>query len=114
MFNINPRPPGEWGGQVDSRICFPPTFLQALVERLLAEADSEHNGNQHNVTEEPMFDMTHGMPRSGKSELINWIREAFECFLGWTRGVQFVCLAFQDGMTAHNNGYTVHHWAGSP
>ena len=34
--------------------------------------------------------------------------------LGWTHGVQFVCLAFQNSMAAQINGFTLHHWSGIP
>ena len=37
-----------------------------------------------------------------------------EVGIGWTHGVQFVCLAFQNAMAALINGYTVHHWSGIP
>ena len=33
---------------------------------------------------------------------------------GWQHGVQFVCLAFQNAMAAHINGFTIHHWSGIP
>ena len=38
----------------------------------------------------------------------------FEEVLGWTHGVQFVCLAFQNVMAAHIDGQTIHHWSGIP
>merc|ERR1712035_175237 len=34
--------------------------------------------------------------------------------IGWQHGVQFVCLAFQNAMAAHINGFTIHHWSGIP
>ena len=38
----------------------------------------------------------------------------FEEVLGWTHGVQFVCLACQNVMAAHIDGQTIHHWSGIP
>ena len=84
-------------------------FLKAVISRLLIEAKAEQEGNQTQVVDDPMFDMIHGVPGSGKSELIAWLREAFEDVLGWTHGVQFVCVAFQNAMAAHIQGFTVHH-----
>ena len=46
--------------------------------------------------------------------MIAWMRELMEEGLGWEHGVQFVCLAFQNAMAAHINGFTVHHWSGIP
>ena len=89
-------------------------FLRALVNRLLAEAHAEQSEKQKELQEEPLFDMIHGVPGSGKSQMIAWIREAFEQVLGWTHGIQFVCVAYQNAMAAHIDGYTVHHWTGIP
>ena len=61
-----------------------------------------------------MFDRVHGIPGSGKSALISWVREMFEEVMQWKHGVQFVCLAFQNAMAAHIDGATIHHWSGIP
>ena len=61
-----------------------------------------------------MLDLVHGFPGTGKTELIFWIRELFEKQLGWTHGIQLVCLAFQNIMAANINGFTIHHWSGIP
>ena len=42
------------------------------------------------------------------------MRTLMEDGLGWVHGTQFVCLAFQNAMAAHINGYTIHHWSGIP
>ena len=34
--------------------------------------------------------------------------------LGWTHGVQYVCLSYLNAMAANIDGFTVHHWAGIP
>ena len=90
------------------------TFLRAVLERLSREASSEGHGNTSDQDSEPLFDMVHGVPGAGKSKLIEWLRRAFEEVLGWTHGVQFVCIAFQNTMAAHIGGYTIHHWSGIP
>ncbi len=38
----------------------------------------------------------------------------FEEVMHWQHGVQLVCLAYQNSMAAHINGFTVHHWTGIP
>ena len=89
-------------------------FLKSLIHRVQVEAEAEQAGRQKHVQQEPLFEMIHGVPGSGKSQLIAWIREAFEKVLGWVHGVQFVCIAFQNAMAAHIDCFTVHHWAGLP
>ena len=42
--------------------------------------------------EEPLLDLVHGFPGTGKSRVIQWMRELMEKGLGWEHGVQFVCL----------------------
>ena len=63
---------------------------------------------------EPLLDLIHGFPGTGKSAVIGWMRQVMEEGLGWEHGVQFVCLAFQNAMAAQINGHTVHNWSGSP
>ena len=64
--------------------------------------------------QEPLLDLVHGFPGTGKSLMIVWMRQLMEDGLGWVHGVQFVCLAFQNSMAAQINGYTLHHWSGIP
>ena len=67
--------------------------LQALIDRICCEAREEQEETQRSSQNEPMFDMLHGVPGAGKSQLLVWMRELFEEQLGWTHGVQFVFLA---------------------
>ena len=66
------------------------------------------------AAKEPLLDLIHGFPGTGKSRVIAWMRMLMEDGLGWVHGVQFVCLAFQNAMAAQINGFTVHHWSGIP
>ena len=49
---------------------------------------------------------------TGKSLVIAWVQRLFVDVLGWTSGVQFMCLAFQNTMAGSIGGATVHSWAG--
>ena len=89
-------------------------FLHAIADRLKIEAREEVRGSKPNSPSEPIFDLLHGVPGCGKSQIIQWLREAFEKYLGWTHGVQFVCIAYQNAMAAHISGWTIHHWTGIP
>ena len=97
----------------------PPTaeqiaFLRAVAQRIRDEAWGEQHDKRKDVQSEPMFDVVHGVPGAGKSRLITWLRRMFEEVMHWQHGVQFVCLAYQNAMAAHINGFTVHHWTGIP
>ena len=80
-------------------------FLQALGQRLCTEARNEANDSLRETKEEPMFDLIHGIPGSGKNDLISWVREMFEEVMQWKHGVQFICLAFQNAVAASIYGF---------
>ena len=88
--------------------------LEALVERVEVEAQEEQSATRETSEQEPLFDLVHGFPGTGKTELIFWIRELFEKQLGRTHGIEFVCPAYQNIMAANINGFTIHHWSGIP
>ena len=89
-------------------------FLEHFVRRLKVEWMEKHQGTINVNPDEPLLDLIHGFPGTGKSAAIGWMRQVMEEGLGWEHGVQFVCLAFQNAMAAQINGQTVHHWSGIP
>ena len=89
-------------------------LLKHIVQRIQVEISEERAGTKAATTHEPIFDLVHGIPGAGKSKVISWLRELFEQVIGWSHGVQFVCLAFQNSMAAHIDGQTIHHWSGIP
>ena len=88
-------------------------FLDHFVARLQVERMEERSRTPASTSAKPFFDLVHGFPGTGKSKVIAWMRVLMEQGLGWTHGVQFVCLAFQNSMAALN-GFTIHHWSGIP
>ena len=50
------------------------TVLEARVERVEVEAQEEQSGTRETSEQEPLFDLVHGFPGTGKTELIFWIR----------------------------------------
>ena len=49
-------------------------FLQAVVERLSAEAHAEQKAVPVAAEGEPLFDLIHGVPGAGKSKIIRWLQ----------------------------------------
>ena len=89
-------------------------FLRHFIRRLKIEILEMHTRTVNTSDQEPLLDLIHGFPGTGKSVLIFWMRVLMEQGLGWEHGVQFVCLAFQNAMAAAINGYTIHNWSGIP
>ena len=89
-------------------------ILDHFVARLKLEMREARRQTINTASEDPLLNLIHGLPGTGKSRLIKWLRELMERGLGWTHGVQFVCLAFQNAMVAQINGFTIHHWSGIP
>ena len=90
------------------------TFLEHFVRRLKVEVLEERQRTVGASRQEPLLDLVHGFPGTGKSRVIAWMRQLMEEGLGWIHGRQFVCLAFQNAMAAQINGFTIHHWSGIP
>ena len=67
-------------------------FLRHFVERLKLEYLEHHLGKINQGLGEPLLDVVHGSPGSGKSAVIRWMCQLMEEGLGWKRSVQFICL----------------------
>ena len=67
-------------------------FLLHFVDRLKLEIVEQQFHHVSTTCEEPLLDVVHGFPGTGKSRVIQWMRELLEKGLGWEHGVQFVCL----------------------
>ena len=99
--------------------------LETVAARVLREFAEEHDDEfptgwhcqpestapsccSKGMTAEPTRGLVHGLPGTGKSRVIKWMRKFFEEALGWEHGVQFVCVAFQNRMAAAIGGTTLH------
>ena len=81
-------------------------FLKHFASRLKVEVLEREQRTTEKSSKEPLLDLIHGFPGTGKSKVIEWMRRLMEEGLGWEHGVQFVCLAFQNAMAAQINGFT--------
>ena len=59
------------------------THIATRVEKELTEERAEMVSA---TSDEPLFDLVHGIPGAGKSRVIAWICELFTDVLGWTNG----------------------------
>ena len=94
------------------------SVLKTVKDRLLLEIRLENEGSElrrkHQPdlfttdSEEPLRGMIHGLPGTGKSRVINWIRRIFMEARDWTHGVQFLCVAFQNKVAYAMGGTTLH------
>ena len=53
---------------------------------------AEKTGDEH-LSEAPLLRLVHGLPGSGKSKVLEWLRNYFETVWKWTIGHEFVFLA---------------------
>ena len=93
-------------------------ILKAVKDRLLLEIQLEIEGSElrrkhlpnlfSTEKEEAMRALIHGIPGTGKSRVINWIRRLFVEARDWKHGVHFLCTAFQNKVAYAMGGSTLH------
>ena len=86
--------------------------IRHVAERVQQEWLEERAGAVETSSEDPLFELVHGLPGTGKSAVINWMREIMERGLQWKEDLQFVMLAFQNTAAHLIGGRTIHSWAG--
>ena len=77
----------------------------------MLEAQEEQKGRINKTAEEPVRAFGHGLPGSGKTQVMKWLSEYFQEVWSWRPGVQYVFLAPLNSMASRINGSTVHSWA---
>ena len=80
-------------------------ILDAVHRRCVCEAT---DGKEH--PSDPFLRLVHGLPGSGKSKLLTWMRSYFEDVWQWTDGREFAFLAPLNSMACNIGGATVHGW----
>ena len=84
-------------------------ILNAVHEQCLREWTNEHSRQSASVNV-PFFKLVHGLPGSGKSEVLKWLTSYFEKIWHWQQGVHFEKVAFMNSMAANIGGVTIHSW----
>ena len=85
-------------------------FMDVVHRRCVLEAREEQQGCINSTAEEPERVLGHGLPGSGKTQIMKWLAQYFQNVWGWTHGIQYVFLAPLLTMAARINGFTVHSW----
>ena len=89
-------------------------LMHAIHDRCVQEAKEEQQGKVNRDGREPARLFCHGLPGSGKTQVMKWMAEYFEEVWGWVAGRHYVYLAPLNSMAARINGFTVHAWGEVP
>ena len=89
--------------------------LNEVHKRCLVEEAIERSGadirQRQSAAPDPLFKLVHGLPGSGKSQIIKWLRRYFELVWHWESGVHFQFVAPLNSMASGIGGSTLHSWA---
>ena len=69
---------------------------------------------QESTLDRPLLRLVHGLPGSGKSKLIGWLKEYFEEVWQWTRNKQYALIAPMNTMADNIGGSTMHSFGRIP
>ena len=64
--------------------------MHAIHERCVQEAKEEQQGKVNRDGQEPARLFCHGLPGSGKTQVMKWMAEYFEEVWGWVAGRHYV------------------------
>ena len=65
-------------------------LMHAIHERCVQEAKEEQQGKVNRDGREPARLFCHGLPGSGKTQVMKWMAEYFEEVWGWVAGSHYV------------------------
>jgi hypothetical protein len=80
-------------------------MLRVICKRVCDELQGESGG-------EPLIWMLHGLPGTGKSEVLQMVQELFREVCGWQMGLEYQMAALQVVMAQMLEGDTIHHGLG--
>ena len=85
--------------------------LCRVRDRVKAEREREEGSRRQGTStddSEPLRGLVHGLPGTGKSKVIFFIRRFFEEALGWKHGNEFLFVAYQNTVAHAMAGETIH------
>ena len=88
------------------------TILELVHERRVVEHVYENGEGIPSTTScpEPLLRLIHGLPGSGKTQVLRWLQSYFEQVWSWTLGLEFVFIAPMNSMASNIQGSTIHSW----
>jgi hypothetical protein len=89
-----------------------PNAKQSEVLELIHRRCVFETGGENDQNEPPLLRLLHGLPGSGKSQLLIWVRAYFQEVWLWVEGREFSFLAPLNSMASNIGGSTVHSWGG--
>ena len=91
-------------------------LLDLVHERRLVEflVENDEAVPENSTCRDPLLRLIHGLPGSGKTQILLWLRSYFEEVWSWTLGTQFIFLAPLNSMASNIQGATVHSWGRVP
>ena len=90
-------------------------ILDLVHERCVLEHDIE-KGDENDTKLQgdslaPLFRLIHGLPGSGKSQTLKWLRSYFLEVWSWEEGIHFQFVAPLNSMADNIGGATLHSWS---
>ena len=85
-------------------------ILDLVHERRIVEHVCENGEGVPSKTccPEPLLRLIHGLPGSGKTQVLRWLQSYFEEVWSWTLGLEFVFTAPLNSMASSIQGSTIH------
>ena len=74
------------------------------VYEYCVEQSIPHTPESEGMSTMPLYRLIHGLPGSGKSQVLLWVRDYFETVWHWTHGEQFVFVASMNSMADNIGG----------
>ena len=104
---LNPQPENSIDGKTKPIV--PNALQQQVLDAVHRRCVYEATGNMEYASN-PFLRLVHGLPGSGKSKLLSWLRSYYEEVWQWSEGREFVFLAPLNSMACNVGGSTVHGW----
>ena len=87
-----------------------PNEKQSYILRCVHDRCVQEATRSNDDCPAPFLRFVHGLPGSGKSKLLQWLRSYYEEVWQWVEGREFVFLAPLNSMACDIGGRTVHGW----
>ena len=84
--------------------------LNTVHQRCVLEHQKQLKHDVEIPEDLPLLRLVHGLPGSGKTQLMKWLRSYFETVWQWALGDEFAFVAPLNSMAANIDGSTIHSW----